>query len=539
MGNRLLVMVLVWAAVSVCNPISAQTKTKKKSTIQLSKQYVKYAKDKAKGKKQLAQKRSNDPATVTRDSAGQEKPKTFEDVYNEFRQQAQRDYENFRDEANRQYAEFVKEAWKQYKVMPAIPKPKDEEKPPVVIKDEERQKPIEDKPLPIKDTITPPAPEPQPVPVAPIREQPKPAEKHVSFMVYGTDMKVRFNDDQRFVLTDCSEQSVGDMWQQLSGKDYNNTIRDCLELRITKRLSDWAYLNMLSKMAEACLGKGNAATLLTAYIFCQSGYQMRLARVGEQLKLLFGTEHIIYGKGFYRIDDVDYYMYDGEEEHLHICNVAFPQEKPLSLLVPQQQDFAVVKSPERTLKSDLFVDMNVKVCVNKNLIDFYSNYPTSMINSNFITRWAMYANSPMDQTVKDGLYSVLREKLKGRSELSSMEHLLNWLQTAFVYEYDDKVWGCDRAFFAEESLFYPYCDCEDRSILLSRLVRDLLGLKVILVFYPGHLAMAVHFTQEVKGDYIMLDGKKYVICDPTYINAPVGKTMPRMNNKEATVILLE
>ena len=145
----------------------------------------------------------------------------------------------------------------------------------------------------------------------------------------------------------------------------------------------------------------------------------------------------------------------------------------------------------------------------------------------------------MNQTVKGELYPVLREKLKGRSELSAMERLLNWVQTAFVYEYDDKAWGCDRAFFAEESLFYPYCDCEDRSILLSRLVRDLLGLKVILVFYPGHLAMAVHFTEEVKGDYIMLDGMKFVICDPTYINAPVGKTMPNMNNSKATVILLE
>ena len=162
----------------------AQTKTKKKSTAQLSKQYVKYAKDKVKGKEQLAQKRANDLATVTRDSAGQEKPKTFEDVYNEFRRQAQADYESFRDEANRKYAEFVKEAWKHHKVMPAIPKPKDEKKPPVVIKDEERQKPIEDKPLPIENTVKPPVPEPQPVPVAPIPEQPKPEEEFVAFTVY-------------------------------------------------------------------------------------------------------------------------------------------------------------------------------------------------------------------------------------------------------------------------------------------------------------------------------------------------------------------
>ena len=120
-----------------------------------------------------------------------------------------------------------------------------------------------------------------------------------------------------------------------------------------------------------------------------------------------------------------------------------------------------------------------------------------------------------------------------------MERLLNWVQTSLVYEYDDKVWGHDRAFFAEESLFYPYADCEDRSILISRLVRDLLGLKTILIYYPGHLAMAVGFTEDVKGDYILLNGHKFVVCDPTYIGARVGETMPKMDNATAKVILLE
>ena len=112
------------------------------------------------------------------------------------------------------------------------------------------------------------------------------------------------------------------------------------------------------------------------------------------------------------------------------------------------------------------------------------------------------------------------------------------MQTAFEYGYDDKIWGGDRAFFAEETLFYPYCDCEDRSILFSRLVRDLVGLKVILVYYPGHLASAVCFDTDVKGDYIQLNDDKFTICDATYIGAPLGRTMPGMNNEKATVILL-
>ena len=463
----------------------------------------------------------------------------FQSMYDAFKLQARAEYENFRDEANRQYAEFVREAWKQYKAMPARPKPKDEDKPPVVIDENERQKPIEDKPIPIEETVTPPAPEPQPVPVAPIREQPVPVEQRVAFKVYGTEMKVRFNDDQRFALADCSEGTIADSWKRLSGAAYNNTMRDCLELRIKKQLSDWAYLNMLEKMAEACMGKGNAATLLMAYVYCQSGYQMRLAEAGGQLLMLYGTKHTLYDKHFFRIDDMDMYPFRGEVDQIRICQATFPQEKPLSLLITGAQKFAVDKSTERTLTSKCYTDMQAKVCVNKNLITFYNDYPTSMLDLNFMTRWAMYANTPMEPTVREGLYPTLREKLKGKSQLEAMERLLNWVQTAFVYEYDDKVWGCDRAFFAEETLYYPYCDCEDRSILLSRLVRDLLGLKTILIYYPGHLAMAVHFTDDVKGDYIMLDDQKYVVCEPTFINAPVGLTMTGMDNSKATVILLE
>ena len=75
--------------------------------------------------------------------------------------------------------------------------------------------------------------------------------------------------------------------------------------------------------------------------------------------------------------------------------------------------------------------------------------------------------------------------------------------------------------------------------MYSRLVRDLLGLNVILVYYPGHLATAVEFKEYVPGDYITLDSRRYLVCDPTYIGATIGMTMPEMDNTSAKVILLQ
>ena len=37
----------------------------------------------------------------------------------------------------------------------------------------------------------------------------------------------------------------------------------------------------------------------------------------------------------------------------------------------------------------------------------------------------------------------------------------------------------------------------------------------------------------------LLSEKEYIVADPTYIGASVGRTMPNMNNVKAKVILLE
>ncbi len=463
----------------------------------------------------------------------------FRKQYDDFKRKAQKEYSDFRDEANRQYVEFMRQAWQQYKTLPAIPKPKDEEVKPVVMPEEDRNKPIDNKPVVIEEVVTPPAPEPQPVPIAPIKENPQPEEKYVSFSIYGTDCKVRFNDDKKFTLTDSSNKSMAEAWEHMSGDAYNNTIRDCLELRIRMKLCDWAYLNMLDAMAEACLGKTNEATMLAAFIYCQSGYKMRIGRAGAKLCLLYASEHTIYDQPYFNIDGSMYYVFKSKESSLEICEAAMPKEKSMSLYIPATQTLSLDKSQQRTLQSERYPEIKVQAAVNRNLINFYNDYPTSEIGNHFMTRWAMYAKTPMDSSTSKELYALLKEKMKGMGKQAAVERLLNFVQTAFVYEYDDKVWGGDRAFFAEETLFYPYCDCEDRSILFSRLVRDIIGLDVILVYYPGHLATAVCFDTDVQGDYILLDNRRFTVCDPTYIGAPVGATMPKMDNKTANVILLE
>lgn len=457
--------------------------------------------------------------------------------YEKFSKHAKAEYEDYRAQCNAEYVKFLERAWKEYKVLPSIPRPKDEVVPPTIMPRQDKNK-KQAKEIPIENVVSPILSLPQPKPISPIYENDKVEEKNFSFSYMGTTCEVRLPKDLNIRMSGCESCMIATIWKQLATNAMDNTIRDFLALRLKMQLCDWAYLNLIDTFAKAFCGHGNEAVIMAAFIYSQSGYKMRLGRDCEKLYLLYGSKHGIYEKGYIVIEGINYYPLDDKVERMEISDFSFPQEQSMSLYIENAQKFTIRPSAKRKLASEQYHDVTIDSQVNLNLILFYNTYPSSEVNGNFMTRWKMYADTPMDESVSQMLYPDIKNKIEGLSDVQAVNQILNWVQTAFQYEYDDKVWGHDRAFFAEETLYYPYCDCEDRAILFTRLVRDLLGLKCILVYYPGHLASAVCLKQQVNGDYISLDGDVYTICDPTYIGAPVGITMPEMDNRSAKVIKL-
>lgn len=460
----------------------------------------------------------------------------FRQAYQQFRKNAITEYRSFRDKANAEYAEWMKQAWELHKALPPMPKPEDDSIAPVVYEGDRDD--FEDRLLQA-DVIPEPVVNPQPLPHEPIREVPVEKPTYSTFGFYGLDCKVRFDNTQKYHLKSLDNETIADQWNVMAGESYNNTIRDCLEFRIRHNLCDWAFIQFLDKLSTACVGNGNEKALMMAYILCQTGYKIRLGKSDSSLYLLYASPHYIFDIAPFDIDGEYFYGYNCPENEIEIYNFSFPYEQTLSLWIDKEQQLGNEMSGQREILSVQFPDLKLSSSVNKHLIDFYNSYPTSAVNNDIMTRWAMYANTPMSQPVKTSVYEQLKESIQGKTQLEAVNMILNWVQTGFEYEFDDKVWGHDRAFFAEESLYYPYCDCEDRSILFSRIIRDLIGLDIMLVFYPGHLATAVCFNEDVKGDYILLNDKKFIVCDPTYIGAPVGLTMPGMDNLTAQVILLK
>ena len=444
-------------------------------------------------------------------------------------------FNSYRDSLNRAYSDFLRNTWSSVESRSATPLPVDPSpvEPPLY-------NPSED-PSPvvvIPREVPAPSPLPRPHPVEPVRETPRPEEKAFSVSFYGIDESVRLPSTARVSLPSPDGDLVASAWEDLSCRSLDNALADCLRIRDQYDLCDWAYLEFLHTLSSRFCTDSNGATLLAAFLYCQSGYQMRLARDGARLVLLYGSRNHVFETPYYVLDGKTFYTYGTPASALHICDAAYQGERPMSLLIEKEPKLGGMLSPSRKVSSTKYPDMAVTSRVPEQLIKFYSGYPTAEFDGKSLSRWAMYAETPFAARTSELLYPALREKLEGLSKLDAVNRLLNLVQTGFEYELDDNVWGRDRAFFAEETLYYPYSDCEDRSILFSRLVRDLVGLDVALVSYPGHLATAVKFDTDVDGSCVMIGNDRYVVCDPTFIGAPAGRQMPGLDYSQTEAIVL-
>jgi len=357
-----------------------------------------------------------------------------------------------------------------------------------------------------------------------------PARRPYAFEFYRTPCSVTLTDALRFRLLSTAEQHVADVWELLSDGRYDALSEDCLALKRQLNLNDWGYYELVRTVCEGFCGAGtNESVVLQAFLMAERGYRVRLARADGKLLLLLAVEQLIYQRRFVELGGERFYVADPAKQarSFSICDFSIPNERSLSLTMPTPPLFAdALSEPSKHETGEPRVSTTVRV--NTNLMDFYTNYP--------VCHWSVYAATGLSPDLRRSLYPVLETALAGKNETEAVRTLLRYLHAGFDYRTDDAQFGHERTLFAEESFYYPYSDCEDRSILFSRLVYDLLGLDVVLLYYPDHIATAVRFSGQVDGDYLQIGNRRYLVCDPTYIGADIGRIMPQYRNAAAEII---
>ena len=454
--------------------------------------------------------------------------------YEQFISQMNQRYDDYVKQRDKEFTDYLNQRWHEYQVFAGL-KPDDKPKPVVVPRHEPRETTPPPRVLPSKIPDVEPVSRPVPEPRLPAIQKTEPEKfptRSIEYSFYGNRVALSY-DPAMFVSIPASinNNAISKFWNDVSKSNYNHLVNQLGEYSRTMNLNDWGYYMLVKNTSQALYPRSeNGATLMAWFLMNRSGYKARAAYYDNKAMLMLPAVNDIYEVSFQTFNGIKYYLIEGKAPQVYTYDKDFPDANrimDMNINSPLNLGDAVAT---RSLKFNYGGQShNISLDYCKNTIKFYQEYPLAQIQ--------VYFNSAVSALAKESLAQTLMPLISGKSEFDAVSLLLNFAQTAFDYKTDDEQFGREKFFFAEEVLHYPYSDCEDRSVLFAYLVRELLNLKVIGLEYHDHIATAVRFSKDPGGDSFLFKGEKYTICDPTYINAPIGLAMPEYAT--ATAQLLE
>ena len=446
--------------------------------------------------------------------------------------QAQKDeFQEYKDKRDKQFTDFLKSQWKAVDIVKG--EVRDEEpKPEVMPIATPTALPTQQPDInPVIITLPKPVLTKKPAPVV-VRDK----GQSINIEFYGRQLHFYYDGRLKQRLSSMiNKDAVSNYWSVLSKTDYEDLLHQLIAQKKSLQLNDWAFASLINKLAAAINNnQRNETTLLSWFLLAKSGYKARIAYNKTSVYLLVPSKHEMFEVSYFTYSGKRYYAieFDGRKQNLgqvYTYDGEYPDTiKDFDMLVTSV--VASSDSAERRHLSFKFEgkQYNIDVSYDRGRIKFFSTYPQLSLN--------LYFDSGVYKTTATPLQKQLAANMQGMSEQQAVNFLLRFVQTSLKYETDEQQFGEENYLFPEETLYYPYSDCEDRAVLFAWLVKSLLNLDVVGLDYPGHVAAAVNFHETVAGDSISYQGKRYVVTDPTYINANAGMTMPNFKQFEPTVI---
>lgn len=453
--------------------------------------------------------------------------------FDEFRKNAFSQFGEFRRNAMDEYASFLEGAWKEYesikgevrdrspkpKVCPVAPETKPATPSPSPVKPVTPSTPSVSKPTVPSLPPSTPAPKPQ---VTPSPAVPRDDTPQFRFVCYGISMSAPEMKLEH--VTGMEGKDVARAWNNYNKAPWKNVVDALKNIIQEYGFNDWFALQTVRAYADG-MGGGNAdRVVLQHFLLTAMGYDVRLAHTREQMALLVPFEQQMYACTYLKIGGEKYYLLFDERDAIapsqsvYTCDMPAGRDygKKLNLRIENDMRVSVGDNTHRVLRAS---DIIVEADVNNGMMEMLRHYPQMDVEE--------YAMSSPMHNLRQKVLEQVRPSVAGLSKRDAANKLLTFVQKAFDYATDGQQHGYEKAYFIEENFYYPKNDCEDRAIFFAFLVRNLLGLDVQLVQFPGHECTAVCFDDnDVSGDSYIHNGKRYVICDPTYIGASIGECMP-------------
>lgn len=457
-----------------------------------------------------------------------------DESFAEFYRQRTREFSEWRAKANAEFTEYLANAWKEFMVKRGK---------------EDPVGPVPDFPV-YYDSLQGSAPSMHGLPFSghmpfPVMNVPAVSAGYsggetVDVDFFGINAVVPFAGNMRIPRIQATEQDASRAWKVLSESDYMSTVEALEKMYRDHSLNDWAIYTIVKKITDAVYIEeyANEKIMTQMFLLSQMQYKARVGASGGQMVLLLSFSSPVYQVSYITDGEDDFYIYSysrlSSQAPLYTFTEDFSAaDRKMDLVINKQMSVDVSEYQVKSLPVwTQYIGEEVKVPLNIPCVKFVYDYPQSDLS--------VYFRSDVDGMLQKSVFTYVRYKiLKEDMGLhEAVGFVLSLVQKGFEYKTDYEMFGRAKPLFVEESFFYGANNCKDRVLVFSWIVKDLLGLDVIMLSYKGHVSCGVALPDDVKGDSFIYDGLRYIVCDPTYIGAPVGATMPKYRGVEPHIVKL-
>jgi len=443
-------------------------------------------------------------------------------TYEEYLHSQEEAFSSYKDERDKEFSSFLNKEWKVYKASQGLSAYEEEK--PKKISIAKKQKVIQ-----LKKRID--------VVLQPLEKKKtksyqkiiiRPDTRHLKMLYtsyFGVELVLHYDASVLFSTKgSVSKESIKKAWDHLAKSKYETVLKELNEISSTLKLNDWGRYQLVRHVASKLYLHSNEALLFSWFTLLKMDYDARIAFQNHRVILLLPVRSKLYSTVYYSFNNKKYYALDYYAKGtlgsvMSYDNVYKGARKSLDFRLTKQPLFAskpVVKQFHFEVDNHL-ISLSLKY--DENLLHFFQTYPQVSYEDYF---------SSLDANIlKHSIKASFRPLLEGKSESEALDLLLSFVQHAFKYKVDTEQFDKEKVMFASETIFYPYSDCEDRAILFSYLVKVLLDKDVVGLKYTDHMSTAVFIDEKVKGEYIRVKKRNYIVADPTYVNARLGMSQPK------------
>lgn len=355
-------------------------------------------------------------------------------------------------------------------------------------------------------------------------------DSRVEFEFYGQQCSLKYPSGLVVDLSyKSSKEYVSDFWKEASDRPFQKLVNDLVLLKKELNIPGYGFTLMLKDFAKRLEVPEKEAIMYQWFLLSKAGYNTKVGFSQGNSFLIVASETKIFGKPYFVEDGITFYVLEDHVKEIETYGKVKTEAKAaINFVFENAPDLPLKPASKNFQFTHGEVEYSWELYYNLNVVELLEDFPLVELPS--------YFNSKGSFLLEKSLKKQIEAELKDKTQIEAVALLLSFTQKAFEYQTDQLQFGEEKILFPDQFIHYQKSDCDDRVVFLNYLINLFTEVKTVALLFPQHIALGAKLPMPAYGETVDYAGNRFIFCDPTFYNAPLGTVIPQADREQMKVL---